>query len=218
MYRAVDPAKDQSYVLSVLNQARLQHVLFPVGHYLKSDLRAMARRRSLPVADKQESMDLCFVADNDYRRFLRTWSPTPPSPGPIFTTTGQKVGTHQGLFHYTIGQRRGLNLSNLDGGPHYVIAKDVQRNVLVVGPRTQLATHHFALQEANWLADQAPAFGTDLECQIRYRGPAVPCQLEPTTDGGTQVRLAEAQRGVAAGQAAVFYTGDHCLGGGLIAA
>ncbi len=218
LYRAVDPTKDQSYVLSVLNQARLQQVLFPVGHYLKSDLRAMARQRNLPVADKQESMDLCFVADDDYRRFLRDWSPTPAAPGPVFTAEGQEVGTHQGLFHYTIGQRRGLNLPNLGGVPQYVIRKDVERNALVVGPRAHLATHSFVLHRENWIQGYPPASGTELTCQIRYRSAAVPCQLEPDGHGATRVRLTAPQSGVAAGQAAVFYTGDRCLGGGLIAA
>ncbi len=218
LYRAKDPAKDQSYVLSVLNQARLQRVLFPVGHYLKSDLRTMARQRHLPVADKQESMDLCFVADDDYRRFLRDWSPAAGAPGPVFTTAGEEIGTHQGLFHYTIGQRRGLNLPNPSGVPQYVISKDVQRNALVVGPRAQLATPSFGLQNENWIQGDRPDVSTELACQIRYRGATVPCQLEPETDGTTRVRLAVPQHGVAAGQAAVFYTGDRCLGGGLIAA
>ena len=217
LHRAVDPGKDQSYVLSVLNQDRLQRVLFPVGHYLKSDLRTMAHKRKLPVADKQESMDLCFIADDDYRRFLQDWSPSPPVPGPVLTTEGQEVGTHQGLFHYTIGQRRGLNLPNLGGVPHYVIEKDAQRNTLVVGPRDHLVTHSFTLQNENWIQEPRPGFFTELTCQIRYRGSVVPCHLEPDEAGGIRVRLREAQRGVAAGQAAVFYTGDHCLGGGLIA-
>lgn len=217
LLRAADHRKDQSYVLSVLDQARLQKVLFPVGEYLKSDLRAMAHARNLPMADKPESMDLCFVADDNYRRFLHDWSPTAPQAGPILLTDGQEVGRHAGLFHYTIGQRRGLNLPNLSGQPMYVVDKDPARNAVVVGSRAELATPHFALSRVNWNQDEPPAATADLVCQTRYRGTPRACRLEWGPDAAVTVHLETAQAGVAPGQAAVFYEGDACLGGGIIA-
>ena len=216
LLRAVDPQKDQSYVLSVLTQKQLGHSLFPVGAYTKPELRDMARQRDLPVADKQESMDLCFVADDDYRRFLEDWSPAPVQPGPIVTSEGDTVGTHQGLHRYTIGQRRGLDIPVHSREPRYVIRKLPEENALVIGNRSDLATLEFQVEETNWIR-RPHSSDSDLTCQIRYRGRDIPCALEETGDNGVTVLLQEPQYGVAPGQAAVFYRGAECLGGGLIA-
>ena len=216
LLRAADPMKDQSYVLSVLNQQQLARSLFPVGAYTKPELRDMARQRSLPVADKQESMDLCFVADDDHRRFLEDWSPSPAQAGPIVTMEGDAVGTHRGLHRYTIGQRRGLEIPVHSREPRYVIGKLPEENTLVIGSRSDLATLEFQVEEMNWIR-RPDASDPDLTCQIRYRGQDIPCTLEETGDNGVKVHLREPQYGVAPGQAAVFYRGDECLGGGLIA-
>ena len=216
LLRAVDPQKDQSYVLSVLNQGQLARSLFPVGTYTKPELRDMARQRDLPVADKQESMDLCFVADDDYRRFLEDWSPTPAQTGSIVTLEGEAVGTHRGLHRYTIGQRRGLDISVHSGEPRYVVRKLPEENTLVVGGRSDLAALEIRVADVNWIRRPHP-FDTNLTCQIRYRGTDIPCTLEETGDDRVRVHLREPQYGVAPGQAAVFYRGDECLGGGLIA-
>lgn len=216
LLRAVDPQKDQSYVLSVLTQRQLGHSLFPVGTYTKPELREMARQRDLPVADKQESMDLCFVADDDYRRFLEDWSSSPTPAGPIITMEGDAVGTHQGLHRYTIGQRRGLDIPVHSREPRYVIGKLPEENALVVGSRSDLAVLEFPVDNVNWIQKPSPA-APNLSCQIRYRGSEVPCALEETDDNRVIVHLGEPQYGVAPGQAAVFYRGDECLGGGLIA-
>ena len=216
LLRAVDPQKDQSYVLSVLTQRQLGHSLFPVGTYTKPELREMARQRDLPVADKQESMDLCFVADDDYRRFLEDWSPSPAQAGPIVTMEGDAVGTHQGLHRYTIGQRRGLDIPVHSREPRYVIGKLPEENALVVGSRSDLAVLEFPVDNVNWIQKPPPSI-PNLSCQIRYRGSDVPCALEETDDNRVIVHLREPQYGGAPGQAAVFYRGDECLGGGLIA-
>ncbi|MEW5986106.1 MAG: tRNA 2-thiouridine(34) synthase MnmA, partial [Chloroflexota bacterium] len=129
----VDEAKDQSYVLHMLTQAHLTHVLFPVGSYTKEEVRAMAARFGLPMAEKKESMDLCFVADKDYHRFLNEYAPGLDQPGPILDAAGRQLGQHQGLAAYTIGQRKGLGLAAPE--PLFVLGKDVARNALVVGPR-----------------------------------------------------------------------------------
>lgn len=221
LLRARDLHKDQSYVLSVLDQARLQRVLFPVGEYLKPDLRVMARQRNLPVADKEESMDLCFVADNQYRRFLEDWGDgRRRTAGPILTTAGVEVGRHTGLYRFTIGQRRGLNLPNLTGEPLYVVDKDPERNAVVVGSRTELEASRaqFTLTQINWNQGYPPPPDIVLGCQIRYRGRAYPCELLWEDADTPTVRLQETPPGIAPGQAAVFYDGEVCLGGGIIGA
>lgn len=220
LLRARDLQKDQSYVLSVLDQERLQRVFFPVGEFLKPDLREMARNRKLPVADKDESMDLCFVADNDYKRFLRDWGETGEDSGPILTTDGQQVGQHKGLHNFTIGQRRGLNLPNLTGEPLYVLEKNLDRNAVVVGSRLELkkSRSHFSLKQISWNQGCPPNPNVSLHCQIRYRGAAHPCELVWENAECPEVRMLDIPVGIAPGQAAVFYDGDVCLGGGIIKA
>ena len=176
----------------------------------------MARQRDLPVADKQESMDLCFVADDDYRRFLEDWSASPAVPGPIVTLEGDVAGTHRGLHRYTIGQRRGLDIASHSGEPRYVVRKLPETNALVIGGRSDLAVLEIPVDDVNWIQKPPPS-DPDLSCQIRYRGSDIPCVLEEADDNRVIVHLREPQYGVAPGQAAVFYRGDECLGGGLIA-
>ena len=220
LLRARDLQKDQSYVLSVLDQERLQRVIFPVGEYLKPDLRTMARHRNLPVADKDESMDLCFVADNNYKRFLADWGKSSNSSGPILTTDGQEVGQHGGLYNFTIGQRRGLNLPNLTGNPLYVIDKLKEQNAVVVGSQAELraSRSQFSLMQANWNQGHPPNPDIPLSCQIRYRGAAHACELIWDNTEVPCVRMLDNPTGIAPGQAAVFYDGEVCLGGGIIGA
>lgn len=218
LLRACDPGKDQSYVLSVLDQTRLRRVLFPAGEYLKSELRNMARDRRLPVADKDESMDLCFVADNDYRRFLVDWGPDHDTAGPVRTADGTELGQHAGLFRYTIGQRRGLNISNPTGYPLYVIDKIPESNMLVVGPLEELAAlrERVNVTDLKWIQGSPPDPEEPLTCQIRYNGTSHPCAVEWDGEDRARVTLGGDAGGVAPGQAAVFYSGAVCLGGGLI--
>jgi len=215
LHKAVDPGKDQSYVLSVMGQAELRDVLFPVGDYPKPAIRQIAQARGLPIASKHDSMDLCFVFDDDYRRFLKDWAATAMRPGPIIDRHGGYYGEHQGLPSYTIGQRKGLGISGASE-PLFVLELDHQNNTLVVGPMAELGTDQLVATGVNWTLDQPPAAGTPAECKIRYRAQPMACTLYPAADGEVIVQLAEPLRDVTPGQRAVFYVGDLCLGGGTI--
>ena len=216
LLRAVDEHKDQSYVLSVMGQAELQDVLFPVGDYPKVQVRAMAAERCLPIASKHDSMDLCFVADDDYRRFLRDWAADAMKPGPIMDRQGKIYGEHQGLPAYTIGQRKGLGVKGTRQAM-YVLELDTERNALVIGGADELGRTSLIAQDVNWTLDRPVAPGTPARCMIRYSARPVPCTLHPQEDGRVEVRFQEPLRDIAPGQGAVFYDGDLCLGGGIIA-
>jgi tRNA-specific 2-thiouridylase len=212
--RGKDSQKDQSYVLHVLDQDALAHTLFPVGDYTKDEVRALAQRFGLPLAQKQESQDLCFLGDNDYRRFLREYAPQSSRPGAIMTRDGETLGTHQGLPFYTIGQRKGLGISYLE--PLYVLEKDVARNALVVGPRAQLGRTELIAHQVNWVAGEPPPAPLSAEVKIRYKARPVPATVTPLNDRQVRVVFTEPVLGITAGQGAVFYDDDYCLGGGLI--
>jgi len=216
LLKAVDERKDQSYVLSVLGQDELRSVLFPVGDYPKPEIRRIAAERGLPIASKHDSMDLCFVADDDYRRFLRDWAADAMRPGPMVDVRGRVLGQHEGLPAYTIGQRKGLGIGGA-GEPLYVIQLDRARNALVVGTKDELGRDSLIAREVNWTMDEPVAPGTPAGCKIRYRAQTAACRLYPQADGSVTVRFDHPLRDIAPGQGAVFYDGDHCLGGGIIA-
>ncbi|MEW6578006.1 MAG: tRNA 2-thiouridine(34) synthase MnmA [Chloroflexota bacterium] len=209
-----DPAKDQSYVLSVLTQDKLRHALFPVGDYTKAEIRAMAAARGLAVAAKHDSQDLCFLADGDYRRFLREHAPGAARPGPILTRDGRQLGTHSGLLDYTIGQRKGLGISHSE--PLYVLATDPMRNALIVGTADELGSRSLTAGRINWIAGGPPASRFTAEIKIRYKARLVPGTVTVLPDGSVQVNFAEPQRDITPGQGVVFYAGEECLGGGII--
>ncbi len=226
LLKAVDARKDQSYVLSVMGQDELRDVLFPVGDYLKPTLREMAAAKGLPIASKHDSMDLCFVADDDYRRFLQDWAAQAMQPGPIVDRAGQRLGEHAGLPGYTIGQRKGLGIGSKNSSgasePLYVLELDSAQNRLVVGTAAELGRDHLLAENVNWTLDEPVASGTRAQCKIRYRARAVDCTLYPlepnlSINGAVEVRFDEALRDITPGQGAVFYNGDLCLGGGIIA-
>ncbi|MCB0127734.1 MAG: tRNA 2-thiouridine(34) synthase MnmA [Caldilineaceae bacterium] len=215
LLRAVDEGKDQSYVLSVMGQAELRDVLFPIGDYPKAAIRQMARERGLPIASKHDSMDLCFIFDDDYRRFLHDWATEAMKPGPIVDRQGQVYGEHQGLPAYTIGQRKGLGISGASE-PLFVLELDHGQNRLVVGTKAELGRDHLVATRLNWTLDQPPAVGMAATCKIRYRARAEACTLEPLANGDVRVYFAEPLRDITPGQGAVFYDGELCLGGGII--
>ncbi|MEZ4555075.1 MAG: tRNA 2-thiouridine(34) synthase MnmA [Caldilineaceae bacterium] len=215
LLKAVDARKDQSYVLSVMGQAELRDVLFPVGDYPKAEIRAMAAAHGLPIASKHDSMDLCFVADDDYRRFLQDWAADTMRPGAIVDRAGHVLGEHRGLPAYTIGQRKGLGISGAKK-PLFVLELDHAANRLVVGAAGELDRATLTVRDVNWTADAPPVPGTRAECKIRYKAQPAACTLHPQADGGVHVELDEALRGITPGQGAVFYDGDLCLGGGII--
>ncbi len=213
--KGVDSLKDQSYVLSMLTQQQLRHALFPVGEYTKAQVREMAASRGLRVASRHDSQDLCFVADGDYRRFLRTYAAEAFVPGPIVLRSGEVVGEHRGLADYTIGQRKGLGIAWRE--PLYVIAKDIARNALIVGTREELGSRRLIARAMNWIAGKPPATPLHAEVKIRYRARAVPARVVPLDADRAEVTFDEPLPDVTPGQGAVIYEGDRVLGGGIIA-
>ncbi len=212
----VDAGKDQSYVLSVMGQDELQDVLFPIGDFPKSEVRRMAAAQGLPIASKHDSMDLCFLADDDYRRFLQDWAPKAMQPGQIVDRTGKVLGAHNGLPNYTIGQRKGLGIGGV-AEPLYVLELDSKRNALVVGTLDELGQRELLATGVNWTLDTPVADGYRGQCKIRYRSVAADCTLYPQPNGDVRVIFDAPLRDITPGQGAVFYNGDHCLGGGIIA-
>ena len=214
LLKGVDAGKDQSYVLHVLGQGELAHVMFPVGGYSKAQVRELARHYGLPLAQKEESMDLCFLGDNDYRRFLREYAPDSARPGPMLTSDDREVGRHSGLPFYTIGQRKGLGLSAAE--PLFVLRKDVARNALIVGTRAELGRTTLLAGQVNWVAGTAPAGAIQAQVKIRYKAQPVAATLLPRPGDQVEVAFSEFVYGITTGQGAVFYDGDVCLGGGII--
>lgn len=214
LWRGADRGKDQSYVLSVLGQAELAQALFPVGEYTKPEVRGLAAARRLPTASRVESQDLCFIADGDYRRFLAQHAGQAIRPGPILDRHGRQLGTHRGLPFYTIGQRSGLGIAAPQ--PLYVLALDMVRNALIVGTAADLEQRWLRAEQVNWIAGEPPPGPIQAAVQVRYRAEAVPATIFPHADAA-EVYLAEPVRAITPGQAAVFYDGEICLGGGIIA-
>jgi len=214
LLQAVDERKDQSYVLSVLRQDQLRHALFPVGEYHKTEVRALAERFGLPVASKHDSQDLCFLADGDYRRFLRQHAPEAVRPGPIMTATGDVLGRHTGLPDYTIGQRKGLGISYAE--PLYVLARDTARNALIVGTDSELGCTALTACEVNWIAGEPPHGPLPAMVKIRYKARPAAATVTPLPGDRAHIRFDAPLRDIAPGQGAVFYDGERCLGGGII--
>lgn len=212
--RGVDGAKDQSYVLFGLRRSRLGRTLLPVGGYCKPDIRAMARDLGLPVFEKPDSQEICFVPDNDYAALVARRGTEGVGPGPVLHEDGRVLGEHPGHQHFTIGQRRGLGIAS--SRPLYVIEKDPRRNTIVVGERASLGALECEAGEVNWLASEEPP-GEWFACgaQIRAHGEATPAQAR-CIEGRLQVRFEEPVMAAAPGQAIVLYEGDRVLGGGWI--
>ena len=214
LLRGSAQAKDQSYVLYVLSQDQLAAAVFPLGELDKPSVREIAADLGLPVADKPESMDICFAA-GDYRSFARDWTGKRGEPGPIEDATGRRVGTHRGLEEYTVGQRKGLGIALAE--PAYVTAIDVGRNVLRVGCHKDALVTEFEVRDLNLVSVAAITAGQSVTVKVRSRMAELPARVFPL--GGTSVRVVmqEPAWAVAPGQAAVFYDGDVVVGGGRIA-
>ena len=214
LLKGLDDAKDQSYVLSVLTQDKLRHAMFPVGDYAKPVVREMAAKFNLPVAQKHDSQDLCFLADGDYRRFLAEHAPQAVHPGPILTREGHKLGQHTGLPNYTIGQRKGLAISAPE--PLYVLEADPARNALIVGTLDELGRRALLAGRVNWTSGGVPDAPFRAEVKIRYKARPAPATVTPDGPDRVQVTFDAPLRDITPGQGAVFYDGDVCLGGGII--
>ncbi len=214
LLKGIDETKDQSYVLHVLNQEKLAHALFPVGEYTKAAVRELARKFGLPVASKHDSQDLCFLGDGDYRRFLREYG-SAQNPGPIVDGNGRTLGQHTGLANYTIGQRKGLGISSPE--PLFVLQKNARQNALIVGTRDELGQQTLEARDVNWLAGAPPPGPVQAQVKIRYKAKGVDAMVEDVGNGRVHVQFQEPVFGITAGQGAVFYNSDICLGGGIIA-
>jgi tRNA-specific 2-thiouridylase len=220
LHRAADPARDQSYFLFATTRPQLDFLRFPLGGLPKDETRAIAARLGLPVADKPDSQDICFVPNGSYARVVEKLRPGAIEPGEIVHVDGRVLGRHDGVINFTVGQRRGIGIADAQGGgePLYVVRLDPARKRVIVGPKPALAVAAMRLREVNWLGDEAGAGGDGLAVEVKVRSttPAVPATVFAEVDG-TRVVFAEPQYGVAPGQACVFYTGEHVLGGGWIA-
>jgi tRNA-specific 2-thiouridylase len=212
--RGHDLRKDQSYFLFSLRQDQLARALFPLGEKTKSDARELARRCRLKTADKEESMEICFVPDDDYGRFLRQANLAQPHDGDIVDLQGRVLGQHDGIEFYTIGQRKGLGLSAPK--PLYVIELDAATNRVVVGGESALEREAFEVERCNWIPFNSPPPQIEVTAKIRYNHPGTPAQVTTRAGGGATVKLSAPQRAITPGQAAVFYQDDLVVGGGWI--
>lgn len=212
--QGLDSHKDQSYVLHTLRQDQLARVLFPIGELTKDEVRRIAQDRGLAVASKQESQDLCFLNDGDYRRFIRDHSLHIHQPGPIIDQYGRQLGIHEGLPFYTIGQRKGLGIAAAE--PLFVVGKDLPRNALIVGGRESLGVTELTTHGVNWIVGTPPLLPIPATVKIRYKATPIQATVTPVSINRAHVNFDEPAFGVTPGQAAVFYDGDICLGGGII--
>jgi tRNA-specific 2-thiouridylase len=213
LLRGIDPAKDQSYFLFTLTQRQLAHALFPVGALEKSVVREHARELGLSVSDKPDSHEICFVPDGDHAAFLERHG-AEAAAGAIQNVDGEVVGHHDGVHRFTVGQRKGLGLSS--PVRLYVVGIEASTRTVTVGPREALERLSLNASGVNWIDGPAPAAGTRVTAQIRYRHREAPASLYPEDDGSVRVTFDEPQHAVAPGQAVVFYDGERVVGGGWI--
>ncbi|MBC8097360.1 MAG: tRNA 2-thiouridine(34) synthase MnmA [Akkermansiaceae bacterium] len=212
--RGKDLRKDQSYFLFSLRQDQLARAMFPLGEMTKTDTREVARHCNLKTADKAESMEICFVPDNNYGGFLQSANLVQKHRGEIVNLQGHVLGHHDGIEFYTIGQRKGLGLSTPQ--PLYVIELDAENNRVVVGDDTALDRDEFTVQNCNWIPWENPPASIEVTAKIRYNHPGTPATVTPLEQGRARVKLHTPQRAVTPGQASVFYQDDLVVGGGWI--
>ena len=210
--KALDPEKDQSYVLYQMDQDQLAHTRFPLGDLTKPEVRAIAEAQGFVNARKPDSQDICFVPDGDYARVIQLRTGIVPTPGDFLDETGRVLGRHRGIIHYTVGQRRGLGLSF--DQPYYVVRIDPAANTVILGPKASLFSRTALVPQFHWISGQAPASPIRCAAKIRYRHPEQPCLLTPLPEGGVRLDFDEPQRAITPGQSAVVYDGDTVLGGG----
>jgi tRNA-uridine 2-sulfurtransferase len=212
--RGLDHRKDQSYFLFSLRQDQLARAMFPLGAKTKADTREVARHCQLKTADKEESMEICFVPDNDYGKFLQQARLAEKHRGEIVDVHGHVLGHHDGIEFYTIGQRKGLGISS--SKPLYVIELDAETNRVIVGDDSALDRDEFVADRCNWIPFEQPSQPMEATVKIRYNHPGTAATLLPLENGKVRVKLHAPQRAVTPGQAAVFYQDDLVLGGGWI--
>ena len=219
LLRALDPSKDQSYFLWGLSQEQLSHSEFPLGELSKDEVREIARRASLPVADKPDSMELCFVPNGNYVQFIHAYAAEnkislSSGEGDIVTESGELLGRHDGIHNFTIGQRKGLGFAA--GKPLYVLAIEPENNRVIVGDDDSLRTTTFEVHGVNWISIAEPSRAIPAAVKIRHKHAPAPAIVEALPDSRARVTFASPQRAVTPGQAAVFYSGDVVLAGSWI--
>lgn len=218
LHRALDADRDQSYFLFTTTRDQLDYLRFPLGGRPKAETRAIARQLDLPVADKPDSQDICFVPSGSYASVVEKLRPGAADPGEIVDLGGRVLGRHDGIIHYTIGQRRGLGIGGTEE-PLYVVRLEPEARRVVVGPRAALACDRVGVTELNWLAGALPdRAGRAVEVKLRSAQAPAAARIFTTGEGTAELVLARPQYGVAPGQAAVVYDGNRVLGGGWIAA
>ncbi len=214
--RARDKSKDQTYALYSFSQEQLAHTLLPLADYIKkTEIREMARKLGLRVANKPDSQEICFVTDESYQDFIRERAGRDIKPGPFLDTAGNVLGTHQGLAFYTIGQRKGLGITF--GKPMYVVELDRERNAVILGENQQVFSTGLLAEDLNVISIPALTGPMEVEAKIRYSAPLAKAVISPEEGGKVRVEFENAQRAVTPGQAVVFYQDDLVVGGGTIA-
>lgn len=211
--KGIDRRKDQSYFLYPVTQEQLARIMMPVGNLTKERVRKIARESGLPVADKPESQEICFIPDDDYASFLKEYIPEADRPGRILDEQGEVLGDHHGLLHYTTGQRRGLGIAARE--PMYVIAIEPDRNAIVVGSKEKTYGSELIASDLNWINTAGPEGPIKTKAKIRYRHPEAEATVTPLDDK-VYVKFTEPQMAITPGQAVVFYDGDVVIGGGTI--
>lgn len=214
LLRGVDRHKDQSYVLSVLDQEQLQRAIFPVGEYTKPEVRGLAEKFELPAAKVKDSQDLCFLAGTDYPSFLSRYAPNTATPGKIVNQAGEELGEHRGLAFYTIGQRKGLGIAHSE--PLYVLAKQPADNTLLVGTTDELGKTELTAESVNWVSGTPETEAFEGEVKIRYTAGFAAGNIIPLEDRRFKVQFKQPARDITPGQAAVAYRGEEAIASGII--
>ena len=213
LLKGVDPSKDQTYVLFTLKQPELKRLLLPIGEHSKEEIRRIAAQGDLPVADKPDSQEICFIPDGDYRKFIADRAT--PKPGEIVDSQGRVLGAHPGIQFFTVGQRRGLGLSGSSGVPMFVTRIDPETNRIVVGIEEELMQITLWASRMNYISGVAPEKPLEVTAKIRYKASESEAVLVPHSSWA-EIRFKESQRAITPGQAVVFYQGDEVVGGGII--
>ena len=214
LLRGLDPRKDQSYVLTSLDQSQLQHAVFPIGELTKPEVREIAARHQIPSARIKDSQDLCFLAGTDYHSFLQRHAPESVQPGRIVSMRGEELGEHNGLAFYTIGQRKGLGIAHPE--PLYVIRKDRASNTLVVGARDEMGETSLTAGPVTWVSGNPESEPFEGEIKTRYTAGFEPGRVTPLENGKIKVEFNRPLPDITPGQAAVAYRGDEAIVSGII--
>ncbi len=214
LHKALDADKEQSYVLYNMTQEQLKRTLFPLGELTKPQVREIAQREGFLNAKKHDSQDICFVPDGDYAAFIQEYTGKTYQPGPVYDVDGNRLGTHRGIIHYTIGQRKGLGLAL--GKPMYVKATDAEKNTVTLATNDQLFSSRVYAEHLNWISGEIPSEPVEVVARVRYHGKDQPATLHFLENRNILAEFQVAQRAVTPGQAIVFYQGDQMLGGAEI--